>query len=255
MRNVMLQFRTWVTLVAMSALLLPVTSCDDFNIDDYLNNGLTEGEVAAGLRQALEVATDTSVNQASKTDGYLANAAIKILLPPEVQTVNQFINDNVPGVSGLSQTILDELVVKLNRAAENAATKATPIFVDAITGITITDAFDILQGSDTAATTYLKGATFTPLKDAFKPDIQNSLEAVGAQQVCGTLTTNYNTVASTAGLFGLSLPAMNTDLADYTTGKALDGLFHYVAQEEKEIRENPLDRVTELLQKVFGSLD
>lgn len=252
MTSVLKRLRFVLVLSVLGSVMLTTYSCDDFNLDDFLNTQLTEEEVAAGLRKALEVATDTSVGQASTANGYLTNAAVKILLPPEVQTARTYLG-TVPGGSVISDAIFEELIVRMNRAAENAATKASPIFVDAITNITINDAFDILYGGDTAATYYLKNQTFTPLKTAFQPDIQNSLEAVGAQQTWSTLTSNYNNLASSLPFF--DFPEVNTDLADYTTGKALDGLFHYVAEEEKEIRENPLDRVTELLERVFGSLD
>ncbi len=220
------------------------TSCEELPFD----LPLSQSEVAAGLREALKVSSDTSVNHASKEDGYYANMAIRILLPPEVQNAQNIIN-NIPG----GTTLTNQLMVKLNRAAEHAADKATPILIDAITNITITDALSILNGSDSAATIYLKAATFSSLKASFKPDIQNSLQAVGAQQTYSTLTTNYNDYVTPLPF--LNAPPINTDLADYTTGKALDGLFHYVAKEEEKIRRDPLHRVTALLKRVFGNND
>ena len=137
-------------------LLMGLSSCEDI-----LNDGLSEDDVIAGLKQALEVSSDTSVNQASKVDGYNANQAIRILLPAEVIAAQGFIN-NLPG----GQNLTSALVVQLNRAAEDAAIKAKPILINAITNITIQDGFDILRGNDSAATQYLKSATF--IFDAMK---------------------------------------------------------------------------------------
>lgn len=225
-------------------LIVATPSCEV--LDDL---GLTNSEIAEGLREALRVSSDTSVSNASKTDGYYGNAAVKIFLPPEVQTAQSYINDYVPG----GQALLEQLVLKLNRAAEDAATKATPILLDAVTNITINDAVDILYGTDTAATAYLRTNTYANLKTAFKPDIESSLTSVGAQQTWNTLTSNYNTYV--ANIPFLNAPPINTDLADYTTGKALDGLFHYVGNEEKKIREDPLHRVTSILERVFAKQD
>ncbi|CAN5217414.1 DUF4197 domain-containing protein [soil metagenome] len=237
--------RTRLAILGMIALVIVptffFTSCEELNLP------LNQSEVAAALREALKVSSDTSVNQASKEDGYYANLAVRILLPEEVQQVQGYVRTYVPG----GEALMSSLVVKLNRAAEDAAVKATPILIDAITNITITDAMGILNGTDSAATVYLKTSTFTSLKTAFKPDIENSLQAVGAQQAWNSLTTNYNTYVAPVPF--INAPPINTDLADYTTGKALDGLFHYVKLEEEKIRKDPLHRVTDLLRRVFGS--
>lgn len=239
-------------LMALGMMILLVsplfffTSCEDLPF----NLPVSQSEVAAGLREALKVSSDTSVNKASKQDGYYANLAVRILLPPEVATAQSYINQ-IPG--GLGTTLTNELMIKLNRAAEHAAEKATPILIDAITNITINDALSILNGSDSAATVYLKTSTFVSLKTAFQPDIENSLQAVGAQQAYSTLTSNYNTYVVPIPF--INAPSINTDLADYTTGKALDGLFHYIALEEEKIRKDPLHRVTDLLRRVFGQND
>jgi len=239
-------------LMALGVMMLLVsplfffTSCEDLPFDIPVS----QSEVAAGLREALKVSSDTSVNQASKEDGFYGNLAVRILLPPEVATAQSYI-DRIPG--GLGTTLTNELMIKLNRAAEDAAEKATPILIDAITNITINDALSILNGSDSAATVYLKSSTFVSLKTAFQPDIENSLQTVGAQQAYSTLTSNYNTYVVPIPF--LNAPSINTDLADYTTGKALDGLFHYIALEEEKIRKDPLHRVTDLLKRVFGQND
>ena len=144
--------------------------------------------------------------------------------------------------------MVDEVVLKLNRAAEDAAPQARDILLNAILNITITDAINIVNGQDDAATQFLKANTQTEIAALFNPHIETSLETVGAQTAWGTLTSNYNTVAPFLGQ-----PEVNTDLADYTTNKALDGLFHLVAEEEALIREDPVHRVSEILEQVFGN--
>ena len=225
----------------LSLLTAGLSSCDQ--IVDVLEDYLTQGDATEGLKEALRVGTDTSISKGSALDGYFANQAIKILLPPEAQNIVTVINQ-VPGVG---PALIDEVVLKLNRAAEDAAPEAKDILLNAILNITITDAIAIVNGENDAATQYLRGATQTEIAGLFKPHIENSLQTVGAQSAWGTLTSNYNTVAPILGQ-----PQVNTDLADYTTNKALDGLFHLVAEEEGKIREDPLHRVSEILQQVFG---
>lgn len=221
--------------------------------EELENLGLSDSEIAAGLKQALEVSADTSVTLANRENGYYGNTAIKIFLPEEVQDVSEIVVNYVPG----GQTLLDELILKINRAAEDAAGEARPILVDAISGITINDALGILNGTDTAATNYLKARTFSELKIAFEPKINNSLSSVGAQQAWDQLISRYNTALDLPGVSFIYPDAapINTDLADYTTTKGLNGLFHLLGEEEKEIRNNVEDRVTELLRKVFAKQD
>lgn len=217
------------------------SSCEQ--VGDIIEDYLSQEDYAAALKEALEVGTDTAVTKGSSVDGYFANQAIKILLPPDAQNIVSVINQ-VPGVG---PALVDEVVLKLNRAAEDAAPQAKDILITAITNITITDALAIVNGQQDAATQYLRNATETEISGLFRPHIETSLESVGAQTAWGTLTNNYNSVAPILGQ-----PQVNTDLADYTTGKALDGLFHLVAEEEALIREDPVHRVSELLQEVFG---
>jgi len=201
--------------------------------------GLTEAEVAEGLREALKVGTDTAVAQGSKQDGYFMNQAIKVLLPEEAKPLL----DAVSLVPAL-QPLIDNLILKLNRAAEAAAPKAKDIFIDAILAITIDDAFAILNGNNDAATQYLMGKTFTSLYGLFKPDIETALTSVGAQQAWTEVIDVYNTVPL--------VDPVNADLADHTTNKGLDGLFHLVAEEEGKIRTDASHRVNDVLEKVFG---
>jgi len=201
-------------------------------------DSLTTEQIIDGLKEALRVGTENSVVSANQTDGYFGNLAIKILFPDEAQFVADALS-----VVGL-QSVVDDLVLKINRAAEDAADEAKPIFLNAITNITFADALNILNGADDAATQYLKENTYDALKSSFEPDISASLNSVGASQAWSTVMTAYN-----------ALPVhdpVNTNLGDYTTGKALDGLFYLVAQEEGKIRNDPAARITEILQTVFG---
>lgn len=210
-----------------------VASCD-------LLSSLTGSDVANGLKEALRVSSDTSVSQLNRVDGYFLDNAVKILLPDEIKAAESTIR-LVPGAG----TVLDNLILKMNRAAETAAKDATPILWNAISGITFSDAMGILNGQNDAATQYLRSKTFTGLQAAFKPHIEDALTAVGAQQTWGSVVTYYNQIPL--------LPDANTDLAAFTTEKALDGLFYKVAVEEGKIRTDINHQVTDLLRKVFGS--
>lgn len=210
-------------------------SCEDLQLDDLLS----DGDVVAALKEALTVGTDTAVFQGSALDGYLGNPDIKIFFPEEAGIV-QTVVGAIPG----GDLLIDEFIVSLNRAAEDAADEAKPIIKDAIVNISFDDAMAILDGVDTAATNYLRLNTFSSLYDAFKPDIQNSLESVGAQQGWEEVIDLYNTIPFTEDV--------NTDLADYTTNRGLDGLFHLVGQEEIKIRNDIEHQVSDLLQEVFG---
>lgn len=236
MKKAFVPFALIFTLLGLS-----MTSCDQ--IVDIVEDLLTEGDATEGLKEALRVGSDTAVFKGSSLDGYFANQAIKILLPQEANIIVDVINQ-VPGVG---PALVDEVVLKLNRAAEDAAPQARDILFDAILNITITDAIAIVNGNNDAATVYLRNATHNDIAALFQPHIENSLQTVGAQSAWGTLTSNYNTVAPILGQ-----PQVNTDLADYTTNKALDGLFHLVAEEEALIREDPVHRVSEILEQVFG---
>ena len=224
----------------LSFLTVSFSSCDQ--LGDILDDLLSSGDATAALKEALRVGTDTSVSKGSAVDGYLGNALIKILLPPEADLVL----GAASFIPGIGET-LNQLEVKLNRAAENAAPQAQEILLNAIVNITIDDAIAIVNGEDDSATRFLKNGTQTQIAALFKPEIQSSLETVGAQTIWENAVTLYNPVAPL-----LQQPTVDPDLADYTTNKALDGLFVLVAQEEKKIREDPLHQVSEILQKVFG---
>ena len=203
------------------------------------STGLTSDEVGKGLKEALALGVKKGAEQLSSVDGFLGNAAVKILLPPEAQQVEKKLR-----ALGFNKQV-DDAIVSMNRAAEDAAKSAAPIFVNAITSMSITDAFGILKGGDTAATVYLKSKTTTPLKAAFAPVIDSSLAKVGATQLWTALFTQYNKLPF--------VKKVNPDLKGYVTDRALAGMFYQVAQEEAKIRKNPAAQTTALLQKVFGT--
>lgn len=232
----MRRFSIATLFAAVFGLTLALSSCDE--ILDYLQ--LSDAEVAQALKEALTVGTDTSVARGSAVNGYFGNQLIKILLPEEAQTIITAVSV-IPG----GQALVDNVILKLNRAAEDAAVNATPILVDAITGITITDAMGILQGNDDAATMYLRSSTQEQIITVFRPHIEESLESVGAQSAWSELTGLYNSIPF--------VTPVNTDLADHTTRKATDGLFVMVAEEETKIRNDVSHQVSDLLKRVFGS--
>jgi hypothetical protein len=223
---------------------------------DKINTGLTNAQVIEGLKSALIVGTDTSVAKVSKVNGYYGDAIIKIFLPPDANVMLEYLS-YIPGGDQLVQ----DVILRINRAAEDAAVKATPIFVDAVTSMTITDAFNILHGDDTAATHYLRQTTWTSLYQLFQPDINTSLDkplvaGVSANESWNTLTTAYNdNVVNTIVGQIAGLTPVTTGLSNYSTGRALDGLFYKIGEEEKDIRNDPAARINDILKQVFGSLD
>lgn len=210
---------------------------------------------AAGLKEALTVGVKNSVSRLNKENGFLSDAVLKIQLPEEAQTLVRNIN-LIPG----GQNLVDQAVIRLNRAAEDAVSEATPIVTAAVVSMTFDDAKSILFSTDHAATDYLRNKTYTQLVNAFKPKIEASLNkslvgGVSATKSWTDLTTAYNKVAkSTAGQIA-GLKSVETDISAYVTSKALDGLFLKVAEEERLIRKDPAARVTALLKQVFGQLD
>ncbi len=199
--------------------------------------GLTTEEVGKGLKEALIQGVSKGTAQASQTDGYLKNNLLKILMPPEMVKVDQRLRS-----LGMNK-LMDDFMLTMNRGAEDAAKEAKPIFVSAITSMTIQDAWNILKGDNDAATKYLKTATGTQLYTSFKPVIKNSLEKVNATKYYTEIISTYNKIPF--------IEKINPDLNDYVTNKAVDGLFVLVQQEETNIRENPAARASELLKKVF----
>jgi hypothetical protein len=273
-----------------AALLLSWGGCTEDQINQVINGGgdLTDAEIAAGLKEALVVGTDTSTATLSAQGGYLNDPVVKILLPASLQnSINnlkaQTINlgfitvtgaDLYNGTTVLGITIPglksqeDRLIAGINQAAEQAAATAAPIFVNAIGDITIQDANNILFGGiDTAATAYLQNATYGSLYNQYEPRIDNALQSVtiGNTSVVDeyeNFVSSYNNLLNTGFPgFGTVGSLMNlqtitaTDLSAHGTAKGLDGLFLKISEEEKDIRENPLARVTNLLERIFSALD
>ena len=203
--------------------------------------GITNADIAAGLRQALDNGIDKQVSKLTKTDGFFRNELVKIVLPAELQKVDRTLRD-----LGMGQ-LADEGLKVLNRAAEDAVKEATPIFVNAVRQITFNDARNILMGPDNSATQYLSNKTTQELYGRFNPVITNSLDKVGATQIWNTIITQYNAIPLTNNV--------NPDLADYVTREALKGVFTMIAVEEKEIRNNFSARTTDLLRRVFSLQD
>lgn len=203
--------------------------------------GLSNQDIANGLRQALDKGIEKQVSKLTKTDGFYKNQLVKILLPAELQKV-----DNTLRKVGLNK-LADQGLKILNRAAEDAVKEATPIFVNAVKQMTFNDAKQILLGSDDSATTYLQGTTKTALYSKFNPVIKNSFAKVGADKIWSTIINKYNAIPLTS--------SVNPDLTDYVTQEALKGVYTMIAVEEKQIRNNLNSRTTDLLKKVFALQD
>jgi hypothetical protein len=199
---------------------------------------LTDAEILAGLKDAIEVGAKKAAQTANRTDGYFKNPKLFIPFPAEAQNVADKVRQ-----LGLNQ-LVDDFVMTLNRGAEDAAGKAAPIFADAVKKMGWEDVRGILNGNETAATDYFQKHTRKPLYDAFYPVIKNSLDQVNATKYWTDITGTYNKIPL--------VKPVNTDLTAYATNKALDGLFVLLAEEEGKIRKDPVNRVTEILKRVFG---
>lgn len=239
-------FKQFTLILALSSLTF--TGCDSTtDLSQVLGavlgeTALTNGEIVGGLKQALELGIGKGSDLLSREDGYY-KSSYKILLPEEARKVTDRLQ-NVPGFSALEENILE----KINRGAEDAATKAKPIFVDAIKAMTISDALGILKGEKDAATRYLESSTYQRLYDEFNPVIVTSLDKFNARQYWADAVNTYNRIP----LIG---EQVDPDLDDYVTRRALDGLFSMVAREELNIRNNISARTTDLLRKVFAAQD
>jgi hypothetical protein len=199
---------------------------------------LSQDDISNGLKQALTIGAKNASTQLNQTDGYYLNPLVKIPFPAEIS----FVSDKIREL-GLG-ALVDDFEKSLNRAAESAAIEAAPIFANAITSITFNDAKNILLGGNGAATNYLRQSTYSPLQNAFSPIIQKNLSNLGVTDKWTYIINYYNEIPF--------ITNVNPDLAAYTTGKALDGLFVVVAQEENKIRQDAKFQVTDLLKQVFG---
>lgn len=203
-------------------------------------NPLSNDEVINGLKEALTVGTNNSTSLASKLDGYYKNPALFIPFPPEAQKVKEYANR-----IGLNSQV-DQFEKTLNRAAEEAAKDAAPIFINAVKSMSITDGFSILKGADNAATQFLQEKTSAELMQQFTPIIQNAINKVQLTKYWKPIITKYNKIPL--------VQKQNPDLTAYVTNRAMIGLFKLLADEELKIRKDPAARVTDILQKVFGSI-
>jgi hypothetical protein len=200
--------------------------------------GLSADDIAGGLKEALLRGAQTGTTRLSTPGGFLENAALKIIMPPEAQKIEATLRR-----LGFNQ-LVDDMIVSMNRAAEDACKTAIPIFTTAIREMTITDGINILRGSDTAATSFLRTKTNTALAQSFSPIIKASLDKVNATRNWEKIITTYNSIP----LIGRK---MNPDLVGYVTDKSLSGIYTEIASQEKDIRANPAARTTDLLRKVF----
>ena len=201
---------------------------------------LSQNEIGLGLKDALKVASQRVVGRVGKIDGYNSDPAIRIPLPDALQKIEGPLR--AVGASGM----LNDLRLKMNRAAEQAAPKALNIFVDAATRMTFDDARTILTGPQDSATQYFRRTTSDSLTTSFRPIVDTALSGVGAVVALNAVQTRAKGIPFIGQSIG------NFNLTDFTVGKALDGLFHYLAEEETAIRTNPIARTTNLLKKVFG---
>jgi hypothetical protein len=202
------------------------------------SKALTNDDIIGGLKEALNVGTQKGTEKLSAVDGFFKDAAIKILMPEEAKKA-----ENKLRMMGMGKQV-DNAILSMNRAAEEAAKSASPVFINAIKGITIQDGFSILKGGDFAATDYLKSKTVASLTEAFRPSIEAALKKADATKCWNTVFTTYNKFSS---------DKVNTDLTAYGTEKALAGIFYQVGQEEQKIRKDPMARTTDVLKKVFSN--
>jgi hypothetical protein len=238
-----------LTIVLFGTVLMMI-SCTTAQISSVLDSAndalsedqpLTAGEVVRGLKEALKVGIYNSSASASKTDGYYKNDLIRIPFPPEIAEVETKLRQ-----LGLNKPV-DDFILSINRAAEKAASEAADVFIEAIKKMTIEDAWNILKSDQHAATDYLRRTTSATLTKKYRPIIQQSLDAVDATKYYGTVVGAYNQIPF--------VKKVDTDLTQYVTDLALGGLFTLVEKEEEQIRQDPVARTTELLQRVFGAQD
>jgi Protein of unknown function (DUF4197) len=223
---------------------LTLSSCAEMQqIANQLPSVLEQGntDIAGGLKEALNNGINKQVSKLTAVDGFYKNEMVKILLPEELQKVDAGLRK-----IGLGK-LADDGLKAINRTAEDAVKEATPIFVSAIKGMTFTDAKNILMGNESAATTYLQSSTSSALYAKFNPVIKNSFSKIGADKVWANIITKYNSIPL--------VKKVNPDLTEYTTNKAMEGVFKMIAVEEKNIRTDLNSRTSDLLKKVFALQD
>jgi uncharacterized protein DUF4197 len=237
-REIVMLNRTLTVIIGLALIATPASAQVDQLLKGITGSGVTDSKASAGLKEALQVATEKAVALTGKPNGYFGDAAIKILMPQKLQTMQQGLRAVGYGPQ------IDEFVLSMNRAAEQAAPAAKQIFGEAITSMTFDDAKKILSGGNTSATDYFKAKTSDKLAAAFKPVIDKSMGDVGVTRQYQALMGKFETIPFAK--------TQSFDLDNYVTDKALDGLFHVVGEQEKAIRTNPAARTTELLKEVFA---
>ena len=236
--------RRYLVLCSLSVLLLTTSSAAQINLPDLLkripSKGLSENEAGQGVKEALTQGVTRAVLNLNKTDGFFGSEFYKLLLPPDARKAESALRKI--GLGGQ----VDRAILAMNRGAEDAVGTATPIFVDAIKKMTLTDALGIVRGEKDSATQYFRQKTSQELIVAFTPSVKTSLDKTNATKYYADIATTYNKLP-------LSFEKVNPDLTSYVVGKAVDALFDQIAKEEANIRANPLARTTAILKKVFGS--
>ena len=227
--------------IFLSAVLFVTlfNSCDVLSKLPAGGTGITEGEASEGIKEALGQGLVKAVLQLNKPDGFFKDLLYKILMPPDAKKIENTLRDLGMG------KMVDKAILQINRAAEDAAGFAKPIFVDAIKSMTLSDAIGLVRNGDTSATHFFRIKTTDKLIAAFLPVIKNSLDKLDATKYYSDLVTTYNN-------FPTTFKKLNPDLPGFVTGKATDALFDLVAKEEINIRQNIVARTTDLLKKVFG---
>lgn len=246
------------TRILFSAILILLLSgCAELMkvLQTVSNVPLTEAEVISGLKEALTTGAKNAAERLARENGYYGDDLIKILLPDEAKIIVENIS-RIPG----GDKLVEDVIIRINRAAEDAAKEVAPIFIGSVTQMTIKDAFGILNGADNAATSYLRNTTYSELYGLYKPKIQASTEKkiignISTKESWNTLVSKWNSVANSIPGRLANLKPVNTDLDDFLTNKALSGMFLKVEAEELKIRKDISARVTPVLQRVFGSLD
>lgn len=220
------------------ALTLGLVSCDTLS-QISVPTTITQTEAAQGIREALDQGVGRGIGLLNKEDGFFGSQAYKLFLPQEAQKIENTLRQIGMG------SLVDKAILQINRSAEDAVGYARPIFLDAIKGMTIADAINIIKGPKDAATQYFRNKTTEKLIAAFTPVIKSSLDKFSATKYYGDMIKTYNG-------FPTTINKLNPDLPSYVVGKAVDALFDQIALEEANIRENPVARTTDILKKVFG---
>lgn len=228
-------------LLSVICLTVALSGCNELmNLPTGSGNGVTEAEAGGGIKDALSQGLVNAVLKLNKEDGFFKDALYKVLLPPDAKKIENTLRD-----LGMNKMV-DKAILQINRAAEDAAGYAKPIFVDAIKSMTISDAIGLIKNGDTSATHFFRVKTTDKLIAAFSPVIKTSLDKLDATKFYADMVNTYNN-------FPTTFKKINPDLPSFVTGKATDALFDLVAKEEQNIRQNIAARTTDLLKKVFGA--